>query len=1289
MRPRRHWPRRVLIGLFGLVALLLLAAAALLAWVSREGSLATALRWGAVYAGDPARQWGQLDAEGVRGSLRDGGNLERLRWTAADLMVEARGARIEWDWRAALNGQIVLRALHADELTIRQRPSAEPARPPAALTLPWPVDLPLTLGSLRYEGTQTVQASDIRAHYRYVLTSDGAGQHALDLQSLSWADGRYRGSATLGAQAPLTLAARLEGQARAAIPQGHAQTLDLQAEVVGPLAGLDAELRASAQVRTAEAARQGPRASLTTVLRPWATMPLGPLAGRLEHLDLATFWPQAPRTRLSGRVDATERQGAWHLTLDLSNAEAGPWDQRLLPLDAALGSLRREGETWISDGLKLRVGSGLASVRGSYRPSGPWQAEGTIEHLDPARLHQALESLPISGSIQARETPQGTSLQAQLQPDAGAAPRGTLGRLALREVAVKALLGEHIWRFDEARLATQDARLEGSGQYDTRSHGAQGALKATLPGGTLSAQGRAARGGAGGWSSDSAQITLGLARVQDAWAWLLRQPLIGAALAPYAAWKPQGALDLDATADGPWLAWLQGQARAAPAVRARVQAHGAELRLTPPGSAPVALPVLDLKLAGAPAALAIELSAQVTRQTQRAQAQLAGQVDLADPRQGRLVLARADAQASDERAQQAARASLAPGNPLALAWQRAANGLAVRVQQPVVLAVQPLARSARLWPDGRDSRVAIDTLEVSPDAVRTTGRVAALPLAWLIGLTQRESPDPAQPPTLGGDLELGTQWDLFWPLADGGVPKAELSVTRERGDLLLPVSAGDGTGSAARLAAGLRESSVRLRVDGTELHAQARWASERAGDATAELRSTLSRQPGGGWTWGEQAPLSGNLRARVPDIAVWAGLAPPGWRVRGALDGAATLAGTRAAPRLDGQVEASGLALRSLADGIEFVNGSLRARLDGERVLIERLALEGAGGAAGGGQLSGTGTVSLADGEPRMDIDLTLDKLRATNRADRRVVLSGKLRGALAGRKLTLRGQLRADQALIVLPDESTPSLGADVVVRAERATQAATGAGVQPVSALRAPFDADVDVAFDLGPAFQVRGMGLETFVDGDLTARVAPGSLVPHLFGEVRTRRGTYRAYGVKMEIETGVLRFSGPLDDPGLDILAIRPNLSQRVGVAVSGSAQHPSVRLYADPDLPDSEKLAWLVLGRPASGAGAEAALLQQAAATLLAGRGRGPSGAVASRLGLDEIGFGTTLPDGTGSAALTLGKRLSNRLYVVYGQSLSGAGSTLSLLYEISRRFTLRARAGDESAIDLVFTLRYD
>ena len=62
---------------------------------------------------------------------------------------------------------------------------------------------------------------------------------------------------------------------------------------------------------------------------------------------------------------------------------------------------------------------------------------------------------------------------------------------------------------------------------------------------------------------------------------------------------------------------------------------------------------------------------------------------------------------------------------------------------------------------------------------------------------------------------------------------------------------------------------------------------------------------------------------------------------------------------------------------------------------------------------------------------------------------------------------------------------------------------------------------------------------------------------------------------------------------------------------------------------------------------------------------------------------------TTGAALTLGKRLSSDLYLSYEQSLAGAMSTVSILYDLSRRLTLRARAGTENAIDLIFTHRYD
>lgn len=33
--------------------------------------------------------------------------------------------------------------------------------------------------------------------------------------------------------------------------------------------------------------------------------------------------------------------------------------------------------------------------------------------------------------------------------------------------------------------------------------------------------------------------------------------------------------------------------------------------------------------------------------------------------------------------------------------------------------------------------------------------------------------------------------------------------------------------------------------------------------------------------------------------------------------------------------------------------------------------------------------------------------------------------------------------------------------------------------------------------------------------------------------------------------------------------------------------------------------------------------------------------------------------------------------------------TLSIFYDLSRRFTLRAQTGEKSAVDLIFTIRYD
>jgi translocation and assembly module TamB len=239
-----------------------------------------------------------------------------------------------------------------------------------------------------------------------------------------------------------------------------------------------------------------------------------------------------------------------------------------------------------------------------------------------------------------------------------------------------------------------------------------------------------------------------------------------------------------------------------------------------------------------------------------------------------------------------------------------------------------------------------------------------------------------------------------------------------------------------------------------------------------------------------------------------------------------------------------------------------------------------------------------------------------------------------------------------------------------------------------------DVSITLDPGSNFQLQGHGINTRLAGLLTLKAEGFNAVPRLSGELRTVNGTYRAYGQNLNIENGTLRFNGPYDNPGLDILALRPNLQQVVGVQVSGTAQLPVVRLYSDPDMADADKLSWLVLGRASSNGGAETAMLQQAALALLAGNGRPRTEGLVNAFGLDEVSLGqaatTNLDGSTGSeATVKLGKRISRDFYVAFERSLSGTLGTFYVFYDLSRRLTLRGESGTQSAVDLIFTARFD
>src|SRR3989344_5428400 len=167
-----------------------------------------------------------------------------------------------------------------------------------------------------------------------------------------------------------------------------------------------------------------------------------------------------------------------------------------------------------------------------------------------------------------------------------------------------------------------------------------------------------------------------------------------------------------------------------------------------------------------------------------------------------------------------------------------------------------------------------------------------------------------------------------------------------------------------------------------------------------------------------------------------------------------------------------------------------------------------------------------------MSLQAEAKALQVLVRADRQISVSGQLQAQLQQGQISLRGKLTTDRATIILPDETAPTLGSDVVVRSaakDREDQAKAQA-----AAAKPP---DIAITLNLGRDFALQGQGITTRLTGevDIRSSAVPGA-PPRVTGEVRTDEGRYRAWGQMLDVETGLIRFNGPYNNPSLDILAL---------------------------------------------------------------------------------------------------------------------------------------------------------
>lgn len=426
--------------------------------------------------------------------------------------------------------------------------------------------------------------------------------------------------------------------------------------------------------------------------------------------------------------------------------------------------------------------------------------------------------------------------------------------------------------------------------------------------------------------------------------------------------------------------------------------------------------------------------------------------------------------------------------------------------------------------------------------------------------------------------------------------------------------------------------------------------------------------------------LTGHLKASLTSLAQLNGFFLDYPNLTGSIKTNLNFDGTIGTPVVSGETLINQASAVIPALGIKLENINLRAySKTGSQVDYQLSARSGKGDPL---NITGYTLLQMPDGWPTK-LNIRGNNFQLANLPDVKVDISPSLDIEVQGRRIDLNGEITIPHARFrprTLPATSVaPSRDVIIVDQDELPTIAERWKIYSHVRLILGDY-----VYFD--------GFGLRGELKGKLLLIDEPGKFTIGQ-GEINITEGTYKAYGQDAKIRRGRLMFANTVvDNPGIDLEAVREVDTVTAGVRVRGTLKEPELSLFSEPAMSESDIISYFLLGRPMQTTeNGEGQQLQKA---LLAARLAG------GELFVDQTGIYSYIDElsfeadkMTGQTSLVAGKYLSPKLYMRYVTGIIESSSIVEIHYKLSKHLRVQTEAGyrgssSVTGADIYYTIEY-